>query len=213
MLHFDADSHTYTLDGRVVPSVTQLIRPLEADALARIPENTLEWKRGLGEQVHLACQLDDEGDLDEDNLDQAIYPYLWAWRNFRDDHNLEILLNEMPLGSRRYRFAGTIDRVAVLNKGLIQGTFVYKGLATIDIKTRVDLPDAIGVQLAGYNRLVEEHPELAQTLAHSTGQMPHRVAVRLGPDGKYSTRVYTDTEDLACFTACLSLHNWMAKRK
>lgn len=206
MLHFDEASHTYTLDGKVVPSVTQIIRPLEAEALASIPAGVLEWKRGLGHAVHLACQLDDEGDLDAFSIDDRILPYLMAWRAFRLDYGFKVTMNEQALGSRKYRFAGTVDRLGVLTKpiGLKRN---YTGPAIVDLKTRVTLPDAIGVQLAGYAKLVAEQGLTGPDMP------PLRLAVRLCDDGQYSFRIYDDPEDHACFQACLVQHHWMEKHK
>lgn len=197
-LHFDPDSHTYTLDGKVLPSVTQILRPLEADALARIPAGVLEWKRALGSAVHLACELDDKNELDADSLDDRIRPYLEGWRAFRHEHGLQILCNEQPMATRFGRFAGTVDRYGLLHDG---GRI---GAAVIDIKTRVDLPDAIGPQLVGYARLLRDNGLCKDE--------PLRMAVQLKPDGTYATRIYEDKEDVAVFQACLSLHHWMTKR-
>jgi hypothetical protein len=199
-LTFDDESHTYRIDGKVVPSVTQILRPLEADALARIPAEVLEWKRGLGQAVHLACQLDDEGALEESTVAMAATGYLSAWRKFRADTGFEVVLNECPMGSRKFRFAGTVDRYGILKRGPVTGA------AVIDIKTRAELPDAIGPQLVGYTRLIGEN-------VRDAAVEPHRIAVQLKADGTYATRVYTDPEDIACFQACLSLHHWMSKRK
>lgn len=213
MLAFDVESHTYTLDGKPVPSVTTIIRALEREALARVPAEILEWKRGLGQQVHMACQLDDEGDLHEGTLDERIVPYMRAWRAFRDDFGFRVRMNEQPLASRRYRFAGTVDRVGTITRPMaVDRNRMYQGPAIIDLKTRLDLGDAIGVQLAGYQKLLAEN-NYQDDDAYGHAQTQLRVAVRLGADGKYEYRVYEDPEDHSCFQACLVQHHWMAKRQ
>jgi len=70
---FDAATHTYTAGGVRVPSVTQVLKllPLGPD-FSRVDPDVLERKRQLGNLVHDACAILDEGDdLDWGALGEA----------------------------------------------------------------------------------------------------------------------------------------------
>src|SRR5690348_16409857 len=82
-LLFEPDNHVYTVNGIVVPSVTQILEPLVD--FSKIPAAVLEYAKLRGEAVHLACELYDQNDLDIDNLDTVIVPYLEAWIKFKAD--------------------------------------------------------------------------------------------------------------------------------
>lgn len=51
-LSFDAAAHTYTLDGAVIPSVTQIVAVVTGKDLSAIPEKTLAAARERGEAIH-----------------------------------------------------------------------------------------------------------------------------------------------------------------
>lgn len=193
LLEFDAPSHTYRLDGAMVPSVTQVIAPIRDD-FAGVPPDVLERKRQLGTAVHLACELDDEGELDEATLDETLVPYLGAWRKFRSETGFVVVLNEQQLGDPVLRFAGTVDRF-----GTIDGTQWL-----IDLKTSASLSAAFGVQLAGYQRL----------LGFTKDDAPvRRAAVQLRDDGSYRLQEYKNPNDWPAFMACLQIFNWKESTK
>ncbi|MGD9599954.1 MAG: PD-(D/E)XK nuclease family protein [Steroidobacteraceae bacterium] len=194
-LTFDEASHVYRLDGVVVPSVTQLLQPIRPD-FDRIPPAVLEAKRALGIEVHFACELDDDDDLDEDSVPAAVEPYLQAWRKFKADAGVEVLANERKLVHVGLRFAGTLDRLVRVRAG-----DVY----LIDLKTSISMAPSFGVQLAGYQLLLEAADDLA-------GVKLARKGLQLRDDGTYRLIPYENPNDVAAFRACLSLHHWKASQ-
>lgn len=190
ILTFDEASHTYRAAGKIVPSVTQILAPIKPDFSAVNPA-VLEAKRSLGVEVHLACELDDAGDLE--TCADEICRYLTGWRKFRADTGAEILANERRLYHPVLGFAGTLDRMLVMPD---------RESWLIDIKTAADPHPSYGVQLAGYKLLVSGavSPEAAAGLKRGT--------VHLYDDGTYRLRVYNNPNDEACFRALLSVHQW-----
>lgn len=195
-LTFDEATHTYRLDGQVVPSVTQLLAPIKPDFSA-IPPAVLEAKRALGIEVHYACELDDEDDLDEDSVPEAVMPYLQAWRKFKADSGAVVLANERKLVHPTLRYAGTIDRLARVRAG-----DVY----LIDLKTSISMNASFGVQLAGYQLLLEVADDLA-------GLKLARKGLQLKNDGTYKLVPYENPNDVAAFRACLSLFHWKESQR
>ena len=142
-LQFEASTHTYTLDGKEIPSVTEICAPLTAGKYP--PAGVVDAAAARGTRVHELCALYDMDALPE-QFEGDLLPYLQAWASFcRDyrpqweyiEHCMSGELDGDPL-------AGTADRI-----GVIDGRRVV-----VDIKTAqsLDRPAkvALGCQLAGY---------------------------------------------------------------
>lgn len=194
LLQFDPESHTYTLGGQVVPSVTQVIAPIRPD-FSMVPPAILEAKRALGVAVHAACEYDDDGDLDEDSLSDHLRPYLAAWRKFRADTGAAIVMNERQIGHPTLYFAGTLDRLATIDGE----TWL------LDLKTAADSHPSFGVQLAGYECL------LIADGYH--GAQVKRASVHLREDGSYRLHQYKNPNDAIVFRALLSVQQWKDSNK
>lgn len=195
-LTFDEATHTYRLAGQVVPSVTQLLQPIAPD-FSMVPPHVLEAKRALGTEVHFACELDDDDDLDEDSVPAAVEPYLQAWRKFKADTGAVVLANERKLVHAGLRYAGTLDRLVRVRDGAIY---------LIDLKTSISMSASFGVQLAGYQLLLEATDDLA-------GVKLARKGLQLKNDGTYKLVPYNNPNDAAAFRACLSIYHWKEATK
>jgi hypothetical protein len=166
--------------------------------LSAIPRDVLERKRALGQAVHLACELDDLGELDEDGLDAELVPYLAAWRKFKAENRVRVIQNEQQLHHPSLMYAGTLDRL-----GWLEAVAAENWL--LDIKTSAEPHAAYGVQLSGYKGLVEASGEPVADLRRGT--------VHLFGDGTFKLREYRDPNDDACFRALLSVHQWKEKHQ
>lgn len=196
VFHFDEASHTYTLDGVRLPSVTQLLAPIKPD-FSMVPPDVLERKRALGVAVHLACELDDMGELDDDSTDAGVMQYVAGWRKFRADTGAAIVANEQRLFHPAMRYAGTIDRLAYLRLRNDSEASTW----LLDLKTGDEAYPSYGVQLAGYELLVRSNVD--QGIATL-----NRGTVHLRPDASYRFSQFKNPNDAACFIACLSLFQW-----
>lgn len=183
-LLFDEATHTYRLLGAPVPGVTSILAPLAN--FEGIPPHVLEAKRRLGQDVHYACQLDDEHDLDEDFLEVDVAQYLKAYRRFKADTGAVIVLNEKRVAEPLLMYAGTLDRVMAING--------VKWL--VDLKTCIATPMSVGPQTAAYLRALGDNT------------VTHRAALRLRPDGTYRFDPLTGPDDWAAFMSCLTLHRF-----
>ena len=190
-LDFDPARHEYRINGDTVPSVTQLLTPIYGGAFDSIAPDVLARKQALGTAVHKACELDDANELDEASLHDAIRPYLDGWRRFRDEFMPVWDAAEWMLGDPSMRYAGTIDRVGTLNDGR---------QVVLDIKTGLPMPQ-IGVQLAGYARLLRANGQTADFA---------RISVHLG-DGTFQVMPWKNIDDDRCFLALLAVRSWTLK--
>src|SRR5262245_12733032 len=140
-LQFDAASHTYTLDGEILPSVTQILQSAGLVDYSRVPRDVLQAAMDRGTRVHLACQFLDEGDLDPASIGLSDMGYVSAYEKFKRETGFVPELIEHRVHHSELRFAGTLDRVGTFSGGH------YRLL--IDIKTGDPTPAAF-VQLAAY---------------------------------------------------------------
>jgi hypothetical protein len=187
-LTFDEASHTYRFNGELVPGVTSILQPLSDFSF--VDPDVLAAASAFGTAVHRACELDDLGELDEESLDDALVPYLSAWRRFCTDHAAEWTMVEGKVFHPSLRYAGTLDRY-----GKLQGK-----PWVVDIKTSTSLMPSVGPQLAAYKNAIPSVPPL-------TGRM----AVQLKADGNYVAKSYTDRSDWPLFCSLLTLRQWCAQ--
>lgn len=185
-LTFEAATHTYRHGGRVVPSVTQALQVVSE--FGNVDPGILETARQFGQHVHLATDLFDRGELDEESLDNALVPYVNAWKHFLSETGFVVTHSESLVYHPRMRYAGTLDK---------RGT--WKGSTwLIDLKSGV-VPRSVGAQTAAYQKACTEPPKrrLCLQLKRNTYQL-HRCE---------------DPSDFALFTSCLNIWNHLYGNK
>lgn len=194
-LVFDAEEHKYKWNGVRVPSVTQVLGAVGIPDLSAIPVETLETARIRGTRVHRLCEFYDKGELDETEMDDIGRGYLEQWKKVRESMGTFHWI-EHPLYSKKFGYAGTPDRVQVVEKS-------RTGMV-LDIKTGYDAL-AAAPQLAGYGNLVMENCEIK--LRHIT-----RVVILLNPDS-YSIKSLGDPVDWAVFLSALNIYRYKKNGK
>lgn len=195
-LQFDAEAHTYTVDGEPFDSVTQILRDLTAREYRFVDAGVMAEAAWLGQAVHRVIELDILGQLDEDGLDDRLVPYLAKWRQFRAHSGFEPILSEQQVFSRKYRFAGTLDLFGVLNGRL----------TLVDAKRCAKVPRTAGPQTAGYEIALREcRPDLFKTV-----QPIQRFALHLTPSETrgWSLVPFRDPSDARVFLSALTLSTW-----
>lgn len=188
VLEFDGPSHTYTLNGRRVPSVTEVLEPYSG--LEWVRPELVQAAADFGHNVHVACDLYDADELDHEALDPALTPYVDAWDRFQRDTGAVAIESELAVYSRTLRYAGTLDRIMALGR---------KERVQIDIKTSTGVPRTVGAQTAAYENCYREM---------FGRKLQGRYCCHLKPDGTYKLHPLTDATDFAKFQSCLTL--WRA---
>lgn len=197
-LIFYPEDHRYELDGKVIPSVTQLTEVLGSYAGALDPELelTLEAAAERGSVLHGYIEHRLGGEPREEyEMPDEWAPYADAVDLFLAEHTLDPLLVETALWAAPEggtAFAGTPDYV-----GTFDGT-----LTVLDWKFVSQVQKSkVGAQLAGYGLLCRENDIF-----------PDRAAcVQFLPDGTY--RLYpAGGEGDRDFALCRELYRARAKK-
>lgn len=192
MLDFDPVSHSFTLDGLPVPSVTRVLAPLQE---INIGYAFLEQARRRGSAVHAATEQHDRQQIwrpnDDDPTVETVAPYLDAWQKFLGDTGFEVHAIEEQVVSRRHRYAGILDRLGVLNGKRV----------VIDIKATAAISPVMGLQLAAYQAAANEGRSTAE-------KYPKRFVCQLEKSGTYRLQEFRDRADMTVFLALLTVHQW-----
>lgn len=175
---YSEDEHRYFVDGRELPSVTQI---LDASGLIS-PFCKDEEARFRGTQIHELTAKDDVTPLDLRKVPRAFRGYVRAWRKYRRDTGFMPTLIEHRIDSQELGYSGRFDRLGVRRGQHFE--------VLLDIKTTKSgaIPDYSRLQLSGY------------ALAHDARKVFERITVTLMPDGRYSSKpwpIHTNLIDRA----------------
>lgn len=181
VLTFDPALHEYRVGGRVLPSVTQV---LKETGLIKTDFFTTQGQ-DRGSIVHLACQWLDEGTLDRSSIDPAIEGYIKAYESFLEVYKPKWQSIEKPLANSLLGFAGTPDRIESKDE-------------IFDIKTGSPIK-ATEYQLSAYH-----------VLAYGSGYMSHKkhFGLYLMSTGKFALKATSNLErDWNVFRAALTVYH------
>lgn len=116
-----------------------------------------------------------------------------AGNDWLSAHNIEWVVKESPIYSRRYRYSGRLDGIARVD-GI---------LSLVDWKTSKGFYAEYRLQTAAYCRAYEEE--------HPSERIEQRILIRLGKeDGVFDPHIYPRAslrQDFNAFLAALRLHN------
>lgn len=167
-IDFDPEHHVYTVNGKRLPSVTEICAPLTAADMAKLSPALISAAANRGSLVHELTELIDYGTAPDDlEMYAALVPYITAYQRFLRDYRPRWQRIEYRLASEKDGFAGTLDRLGVIDDRP----------AIVDIKTTsaATRPTKVSwvAQLSGYRRLCGD-------------AALDRYVLLLKPNGRYS---------------------------
>lgn len=199
---FDPERHVYTLDGLVIPSVTQVLEEERFIDFSGIPDATLDQAKARGSYVHQALHYHLEDQLDLADIDPRYRGYFDSAleylarlkkRALRNERG-EAIAVEWRFWHRRRMFAGQIDYL---------GWDDDEVLSIDDWKTGEPSDVGAPLQTAAYELGVRDC--LLPSLLPNYKKPIRRRAVKLYRDGKPGRpEPYTDPRDLAQFLNALT---------
>lgn len=184
-LTFLEESHTYFVDGKRVPGVSDILKQV---GLQKEYFGTDTFYRDRGIATHAAIKLILEGKLDQSSVDPVCQPYIDGAMRFLDTLKTPIQAVEQQLYSSRLNFAGTLDLVA--------GDTLY------DWKCSKSPDPASELQGAAYSLLWGENYGL---------EIPFRV-IKLPGDGTFKIIDYK-TESPNLWDAVMEIWRWKTRGK
>lgn len=188
MIHFDEATHTYSIDGKKLPSVTEICGLL--NNWGDLNPAILMQAARRGTVVHEYCELVDYG-VDEDGIEcePELAGYVIAYMRFLRDYRPLWEMVEQKVYSEQFGFAGTLDRF-----GTIDGKPVL-----LDIKTSSSVNKLAKIiwacQLSAYTLLLAKE-----------GEEVKRWNLVLKRDGKYQIIDAAESEKKYAFSG-FSLFN------
>lgn len=190
MNSFDPVEHVYKINGRAVPSVTQIIN----EVLQIEHYGATDFHLQRGSTVHACAAMIAQGkefdlDLSNQSPDEAagIMGMLEAVRRFYREIKPSVISVEQSVYSSRYMYAGTFD--------LLCGMSCMTNL--VDFKS--NLTDTVPLQLAGYAIALKEGGGYDVRLG---------IGVELHTDGSYKTsEVYDLRKYVNKFLALRSVYS------
>lgn len=191
-LNFVERTHTYTLNGFVIPSVSEVMRPLSAAYYGDTNEEVMRRAAIRGTCVHQA--IENYLDYGIEDIPQEYYGYFNGFKHWIDSHKPEPIKTECKIYHKIHRYAGTADLPC----------YVDGKLTLIDWKTTATISEMLTrVQLEAYWRAFESHGI----------KFEQKIIVQSGKDGVVHEKVHplNDTESWRVFTELLDVHCFIKK--
>lgn len=162
-------THTYTIDGVTVPSVTEICAPITA-AKYQAGGGVITNAASRGSRIHELCELYDYDAL-PDEFEADLAGYMRAWAAFTRDYKPTWTHIEHRMYSESELFAGTADRIGYIDGKPVKADI--KSTSGLDRASKI----ALAAQLAGYDRL---------GAAEGIPRMEFSLGVQLKRDGTYT---------------------------
>lgn len=188
MLEFDRLIHEYSMDGKTIPSVTDIVSILGDDVDEYI-EDAMERAADRGTTCHAIIEMALKGEDYTGEYPSAYQAHVNAIEQFLSENLIEPIAIEQPIYSEEMGVAGTPDLLCIFNGKL--AIMDWKCVSSI-AKTKVK------AQLNGYCNIF-----------YHSGVFPEELyAVQFMPD-KY--RIYPVAIDAHEWDLCMAIQN--AKNK
>lgn len=197
-LEFNEEEHIYRLNGTIIPSVTQALEVITD--FSKVDPTVLKKAQELGTAVHKTTELYDRGTLDLNSVHDKVAPYLYAYIDFLEDSDYQIEGIEEIIYSKKYKYAGMLDR-----RGRFPRTTAKTSTDVLDLKTVAQMGPSVGPQVAAYGNGILEQKEFRKVSLYG---------LQLKGNGSYKLHKYKDEEwhrYFSTFVSCLNIYNYMGK--
>lgn len=193
-LEFDDPTHTYRLDGLIIPSVSAIMAPLSRAKYSGISERTLERAADKGTAVHNSIENWIKFGIED--IPSEHIGYFKAFQDWWDRFKPVVVGSEIRICHPLMRYGGTADLVA----------YIEDELTLVDYKSTYVVSDmTCGVQLEAY----------AQALASMGIKVQRKKILHLKKDGQYVFLNYpaNDMARWRVFGALKTVYDYIESQK
>lgn len=192
-LFFEEESHTYTLRRAgfaeiILPSVTQIMEPLEQKAYGGISERIMDTAADRGTRLHRSVEQFLKYAFR--NVDDDCAGYFDGFLKFMEQHkDWKPVHSEFRFYHPALLYAGTCDLLFTTPKGTV----------LVDLKTTAQAHKKMwGVQLAAYQQGIEAFDKPLKIDA--------TMVLQMSADGHYM--LHNIEADFSTFLACYTIFNF-----
>lgn len=138
-LQFDAETHTYTVGDKRLPSVTQICKFAYPDAYAEIPEAMKQFYFSRGTGVHKLTEDVENGIDGQFTYDPEVEKYRAGHTKWLKDTGFKALPGgiELRVKNLGLGYAGTVDRLGTIGPRVL--LLDYKTSSVRDLPTALQL--------------------------------------------------------------------------
>lgn len=193
-LAFEEKTHTYKLNGVVIPSVSSIMEPINAVKYDRVDSYTLDKAAQKGSAVHDAIENYIKFGIDDIPTEHR--GYFDAFIDWWNEYKPVVVGSEIRIYHKLMRYGGTVDLLCYINGEL----------TLVDYKSTYVLSDmTCGVQLEGY----------AQAFASHGIRVQKKKILHLKKDGSFNVREYpaADAERCKVFGSLKCIYDYIQSNK
>ena len=186
---FEDSTHTYRLDGRVIPSVSKIMEPLSSAVYGGVNPSVLASAAYRGTVIHEA--IENYITFGEEVIDREYAGYFDAFRDWHDKYSPKAILIEERMYHPMLFYAGTLDLVCQIGEDLCLVDYKSSSKA-IDKNYRV--------QLEAYRKMLE----------YKGYYITKKMVLHLKNIGKYEEHIYPvqDAEAWRVFGSLLNIYSY-----
>lgn len=168
-LTFEDSTHTYRLDGVIIPSVSTIMEPLNADKYRGISAKTLARAADKGTSVHNAIENWIKFDIED--CPEEHQAYFDAFREWWEREKPVLVGSECRVYHKIMQYGGTVDLLA----------YIRDKLTLLDFKSTYNLYEmTCGVQLEAYLQALASHGIIVE----------QKLILQLKRDGNFAEREF-----------------------
>jgi hypothetical protein len=194
-LAFEENTHTYTVNGIEIPSVTTVMKQLNEDYYGGIDTGVLTKAAAKGTAVHNAIENFLKFGIDD--IAAEFNGYYRAFKSFMYDFKPEVIGSENRIYHKMLRYAGTSDLALIVKNKLL----------CVDAKTSSSIVKMLTrVQLEAYARAFSSHGI----------EFAGKAVLHLKKNGQYSfddRYEPKDTEAWDVFCSMLTVRNYLENNR
>ncbi len=193
-LQFKEDTHTYTVNGFVVPSVSHIMEPLSNAYYGGVDKDTLSRAASRGTSVHAA--VENYLLFGIEDISKELSGYFAGFKKWIDEYKPVPVKTECRIYHRTLNYAGTADLPC----------YIDGDLTLVDFKTTASVAQVLTrVQLEAYKKAFESHGI----------EFKRKLIIQSGKDGAYHAVEHpiADAESWKVFTELLDVYRFIKKYK